>query len=319
MNDKASETEEKTNVPDIKNDGDVPTAANKTSAGGRGGIGSALKGMVSFFTMIRLNVGETEFDAMERNFWLVPLIGALNGLVTVVVCLILSLCGASVVVQAVCALATAFLFSKFLHLDGLTDFGDGMIVSSGKREDHIRALKDSLIGAGGFGVALIVILISFACYAEVGGLVQVSIDGMDYRYFGLVPVVFSLEVLIKNAQVAAAAFGEPGNGMAARQVSCTGRSSLIKSTLLTAVLVLISSLVGVAISNGAEYSYMEFDALAFVIYYVLALLISIVVGWAMARTANKTFGFVNGDILGATNEISRAVILLSFVIILGVF
>jgi len=29
----------------------------------------------------------------------------------------------------------------------------------------------------------------------------------------------------------------------------------------------------------------------------------------MARIANRTFGMVNGDILGATNEIARPVIL----------
>ena len=29
----------------------------------------------------------------------------------------------------------------------------------------------------------------------------------------------------------------------------------------------------------------------------------------MARTANKNFGMVNGDILGATNEIARPVVM----------
>ena len=37
----------------------------------------------------------------------------------------------------------------------------------------------------------------------------------------------------------------------------------------------------------------------------------------MARTANRVFGFVNGDILGAANEISRAVMLIMTVIVLG--
>ena len=45
------------------------------------------------------------------------------------------------------------------------------------------------------------------------------------------------------------------------------------------------------------------------VFGILCLLLGLVVssftGWMMARVANRNFGMVNGDILGATNEISR--------------
>ena len=279
---------------------DVPEGGGETP---KGGFVSAIKCMISFFTIIRLDVGQKEFDAMERNFWAAPVIGFLNGLVAAAVCLLLVEVDASPFLQGVAALVTVFVFSKFLHFDGLTDFGDGMIVSSGRREDHVRALKDSLIGAGGFGVALTVVLISVACYTNIA------------TYWGSVmAAVFAVEVLVKNAQVAAAAFGEPGSGMASRQVGMTGKGSLAKSSVVSVILLAVICLIHHGICGLMGYAPKD-DVM--ILCMVLGLLMSVAVGWYMARTANRVFGFVNGDILGAANEISRAVMLIMAVIVLG--
>lgn len=287
-----------------------PTAAEASE---RAGIGGALKCMVSFFTVIRLDVGEREMESMERNFWLVPVLGALNGLLVFLVCILLSLCEMSTMVIAVAALFTAYIFSKFLHFDGLTDFGDGIIVSSEKREDHIRALKDSLIGAGGFGVALCVVLLTVALYEHIGSETY-SIFGSKFLFLGT--FAFAVEILVKNAQVATAAFGNPGTGMASRQVGLTNGGSLLRSTVLTAVLLLVPFLIERAFITGADSSWTA-DVSILCVIYVFGLISSIVVGYLMARKANGTFGFVNGDILGATNEISRCVVLLVTAVILG--
>ena len=45
-----------------------------------GGVFSAVKGMFSFFTMLPLNIGWKEMNAMNRKFWLVPIIGLFYGL-----------------------------------------------------------------------------------------------------------------------------------------------------------------------------------------------------------------------------------------------
>lgn len=278
---------------------------------------AAVKCMVSFFTVIRLDVGQSEFDAMERKFWLVPVLGFINGLLALVVCLILGYCGVGLLGQAVAALGSMYVFSKFLHFDGLTDFGDGIIVSSGDREKHVRALKDSLIGAGGFGVALLVVLFTIAMYYELGSDIA-CIDTVrgEYRSLGIGMLAFCVEILVKNAQVAAAAFGEPGNGMASRQVRCTTSGSLAKSTVLTAVLLAVATSVCIAIGSVADI-HTEIGFGPFVFMFLSSVVLSVAVGYYMARKANGIFGFVNGDILGATNEISRAVILFAMVLICG--
>ena len=261
-----------------------------------------MKALISFFTIWHMDRDERDMNEMERNFGLIPFVGVLFGVVIMIVmaifCYVNKTQGfGSGMFYAVLVLAIVYVGSKFIHFDGLTDFGDGMIVS-GTQEDHVRALKDTLVGAGGIGVALIVVLLS------------VSIYGIA----GLMLIVFApiAEILVKNAMVAAAAYGKPGNGMAARQVSLTTTHSLIVSTVLSLVLSIVLGIVAGLIYNAMYPNVIELVSVLFCI--VFGTVVSILVGYLMARKANSVFGMVNGDILGATNEISRPAIM--FVMIL---
>lgn len=298
-----------------------PAASTNTSSRSSGistdSIKDAIKCMISFFTIIRIDVGEKEYNAMEKNFWLAPALGFLNGLVAFIAVAIVTLCGLGTLAQATVAVVSMFVFSKFLHFDGLTDFGDGIIVSSGNREDHVRALKDSVIGAGGFGVALCVVLLSVVLYNQMGGISTYIKVGSMFVPMGIAMVAFSVEILVKNAQVAAAAFGEPGTGMASRQVSNTDQQSLIRSTVLTVILLAITTAIGIGVAKLGKIPNIDWASVA--LLFIVAVMASIGIGYLMAKKANKTFGFVNGDILGATNEIARAGILLISALMVGLF
>ena len=129
----------------------------------------ALKALVSFYTIFHMNITQEDMDAMETRFHLTPLVGLIFGTLVLLVVTIMTVLWYEVgfgntMVVAVLSLLTVYAGSKFLHFDGLTDFGDGMIVS-GQQSDHIRALKDTLVGAGGIGVALITVLCSVAFYS----------------------------------------------------------------------------------------------------------------------------------------------------------
>ena len=264
---------------------------------------SALKGMISFFTIWHMDITQREMDSMETRFHLVPVVGLLLGAAVLVVLAIFGYIGletgfGSSFFYAVLALATVYIGSKFLHFDGLTDFGDGMIVS-GQREDHVRALKDTLVGAGGIGVALIVVLLSVSAYSTVG-LASLIV---------LAPVA---EIMVKNAQVVGAAFGEPGNGMAGRQVAMTTRDSIVKGVIVSAVAGFVMYFISMWVLDlvfGIQIvGFTDFIVTAFAVL-LPGIVGSMLVGYAMARTANKNFGMVNGDILGATNEIARPVVM----------
>ena len=193
---------------------------------------------------------------------------------------------------AIIVLAAVFAASRFLHFDGLADFGDGSVVA-GPQEKHVKALKDTLIGAGALGVALTVTLINFAEYTMAG--------------LAVVVVASCAEVLVKNAQVAAAGFGVPGNGMAGRQVSETTHKSVAISTVLALILSIVFAVVSVFATN-LLLGYEAADYAAAIVAAIVGTVLSVFAGWLMAHRANRVFGMVNGDILGATNEISRAIV-----------
>lgn len=294
------------------------TDAGRTTTGGD--IKSALKGMISFFTLWHMDIDQKDMEAMEHNFHLVPVVGMIFAVIILIELAILGLLSreaafGSTMFTAVVILGTVYIGSKFIHFDGLTDFGDGMIVS-GQQEDHIRALKDTLVGAGGIGVALIVVLASFAAYSM---NINMFVNGASW----LLIIATVTEVMVKNAMVVAAAYGTPGHGMAGRQVSLTTMDSVWKSVVVSLICGLVMILLGYAVEGlmiGSFNSWMlPFTLVDAVFILVIACIVSFAVGWLMARTANRTFGMVNGDILGATNEVSRAVILIVLCLVAGVF
>lgn len=271
----------------------------KKSSGASGDIMGSIKGALSFFTIFKLNVGEKEIGAFNKNFFTAPFAGLVIGIIASVIALIFWRAGAAAMVPII-AVASAYIMSKFLHFDGLVDFGDGMIVS-GDKEDRIRALKDTRIGAGGFGIALIVVLAILAAYASILITVLVAM------------AIIIAEVFAKNAMVSAATFGQPGTGMAADQVSNTTTNTMLMSTILSVGLAFVGYLImgfltGVVVSGSGTLNPLYiYSALIFI---AGAAVVSILMGWLMAYISNKHFGFVNGDVLGATNETSKVVILI---------
>ena len=251
----------------------------------------ALKGMFSFFTMIPINIEKKHMDDMNRCFWLVPVVGLFYGIFAA---LIFILCN-EYLTTFIAAALTLFLvgmMNRFLHLDGTIDIGDGLTVA-GQKEDHVRALKDTLVGAGGVATGLMVVLLTFSEY--------VSLGSVSFLFFGL-----SAEILARNSQVTAAAFGIAGNGMAGDSVRFTDRRSLVFSLILTAILLAISYLVSAFIAKDVLNGVVE-DA--YLIGIIVGFVASVLWGLIMSRIAYRNFGMVNGDVLGATNETARTVVL----------
>jgi len=261
----------------------------------------ALKGMFSFFTMIRLDITQDDMDAMDRKFWMIPVVGALYGLIAAVLMFILTRY-IDTLPSAVITFFVVFAFNRFLHIDGTIDVGDGLVVA-GTREDHLRALKDSRIGAGGMAFALMVILMSVTMAAAI------------WIPFMML-LLFTAEVLAKIGMISAAAFGEPGDGMAGNSVRNTNAGSLLLAIILAAVLIVAfwsfvyileeHTTLLVAVADG------------YLIMVITAFVVSVLTGVMMAAVAKRNFGMVNGDVLGATNEITRVTALLTFLIMLSV-
>lgn len=254
--------------------------------------GSAAKGMISFFTILPVDAGEGDIDAMNRNFWLTPvLIGVLYGLLAAISFYIFQwFFGFNLGIMLTMILL--IVMNRMLHLDGLMDTADGLTVA-GTREDHLRALKDTNVGAGGIVAAIVIIIATLFAYLSFGWV------------WGAIAVLFVGEVIAKTSQVAAAAFGEPGNGMAGDSVRNTDKDKFILSYLMSIVVCVIWAILVTAISLAVyRVTWSSFDTF-FVVSTGLAAAGGPLAGVALANVANKNFGYVNGDVLGASNETGR--------------
>ena len=286
---------------------------------------ATISGMLSFFTIWKRDVGQTEIDAMEENFHYAPIVGAIFSVILAMEMLILFLLNYYFnlplgPIVAIVVLATVMLGSKFLHFDGLVDFGDG-IVASGDQDKHITAMKDSNIGAGGLGLAIIVTLATFAIYSVTGNLLL---------FFAMFFIIPATEILVKNSMVCAAANGTSGDGMASGQVRKADSDTMFRSTFVSAVLLILGLVITtlvIWVMNEVHLIYWAFPllnnfafyAIAMFIAVVFGLIVSVIVGIMTSKLADRTFGSTSGDILGATNEIAMPIVALSMLIFFLIF
>lgn len=265
--------------------------------------GSAAKGMLSFFTILPVDADKGDIDAMNQNFWLTPvLIGIFYGILAVISFYIFQwLFNFSLGILL--TMAVLIVMNRMLHLDGLMDTADGLTVA-GTQEDHIRALKDTHVGAGAIVAVIVVLIATLFAY-------------MTFGFWGAIVALFIGEVIAKTTQVAAAAFGEPGNGMAGDSVRNTDKDKFVLAYLISvAVCVIWAALVFWIDITVNDFAWSKFDTY-FVISTALAAIVAPLWGVVMAKLANKNFGYVNGDVLGASNETGRLAVLLMFTMFVG--
>ena len=180
---------------------------------------------------------------------------------------------------AAVAIAFILLISGAHHFDGLLDLGDGLM-AHGDREKRIRALTDRQVGAGGIAAGIIVTLLLFA------GL-QASPSIISAVIIGEVCAKFSMAVLT--------AYGTPfrkGIHSYLHQFSQPYFPFIAALFCIPLVFLPVSHLK----LAGA--------AIAMVICPVILLFLS-----------KRVFGGVNGDIVGASNEITRACVIITIALI----
>jgi adenosylcobinamide-GDP ribazoletransferase len=182
-------------------------------------------------------------------------------------------------IAAAVAVAGLLILSGCHHFDGLLDFGDA-VMAQGDRERRIRALTDKQVGAGGVALGIIITLVLFAGLQASGLIMSAIIIG---------------EVCAKYSMAFLTAAGTPFK---------EGIHSYL---------------------HGFSRPY--FSALAFVLCLPLVLLpvpsfklaaafiLMVLCPIILLLISKRLFGGVSGDVVGASNEITRAVVILGMVLI----
>ena len=234
-----------------------------------------VKGLLGFLTIIP--IGMEPMGVISEYFFLCPLVGLIIG----------SIAGAvgwasngflPQIIAGFLVLTTTQLLTGFHHLDGLLDFSDAVMVR-GAPSQRLEIMHDKFTGAA----------------AVASGFIVLAITGLSFGHFmgtEILKVAIVSEITAKESMVLTAYFGRIPSyeGMGKHIVESMKNNPLKPLFSLVFFVVMVFLLVG--------------------IYFIFAFIAMVVTAAILSSYANKAFGGVSGDVLGATNEISRMVSLL---------
>ncbi len=219
-----------------------------------------------------------------RNMWAFPLIGAFLGLLAGLFGWVAYHFLPDIVAGAL-VLAVLLWMTGLHHMDGLLDFGDG-VMAHGTFERKIEVMHDRFTGAGAIGLVLMTYLVTALAFGELGRNVSFG----NFAVPLVVPALIVVEVCAKLSMVVAARAGKSVHqGMNSPFLEAMHGS---KGNLRLAAALVISFVIAIPLLGLTG------------IFVVVAGLIT---GLVMVAVAHKHFNGVTGDVFGATNELTRLV------------
>lgn len=236
-----------------------------------------MRALLAFFTA--LPVRGASLEAAARAGHLLPLVGLFTGLPAAAVLLTAYVLPTGV--AATLALGAALLAAGLHHTDGVLDVGDALMVR-GSRERRRTVLKDTRIGVGGIGALFLV-------YAPALAALAALTTGSPAR---AALTLLAAEVSARSAMLLVLAFGkpaEPDSSSVPFVRAIEGGRRIFGVALALLVPVALSLSLG-PIAVGAA----------------LSAPLAALVGLGVSRRA---FGGINGDVSGATGELTRTILL----------
>lgn len=245
-----------------------------------------LRAAVGFLTTVPVQIAEGDYECFATRQHLFVLAGIGAGL-------LLGLAGLlfqwllPAPLAAVLMITCLYLLTGTGHLDGLADTGDG-IVAHGSREKKIAAMKDVHTGTGGILFLALDLLFLFALLSEFAG-----------SWLPVLLPLLAAEVGAKLAMSTVIAYGRStAPGMGSFMIERASR----EQHLLGAIAALAA--VAMATLFTALWCRDLFNARLW-LGSLLALLASLAAAAAVMLVADRHFGGVSGDVMGAANEIAR--------------
>jgi adenosylcobinamide-GDP ribazoletransferase len=233
--------------------------------------------LIGFFT--RIPAGKTSIEKAAEYSFLLPVIGAFIGLIVGIVSF-LSFKYMYDFLATLLTIVILYLITGLNHLDGLADFADGLYTSETKVR-KIDAMKDVKIGIA--GVTFVLFAVLFIIYGVF------LLKGDIYK-------IVVAEICAKTAMLSALFFSKPlDSGIGELFIKKLNKAAFPFSIIFSIVI--------------------SFILLGFLGFS--AVIISIFVSLIIVFVAIRGFGGVNGDIIGAINEISRIVCVFTLLLNVG--
>jgi adenosylcobinamide-GDP ribazoletransferase len=238
-----------------------------------------IQSVLAFLTILPVGKQNQDIYYIAKNMYLFPAAGLVIGSIIGAMALGIS--------DFLHPLLTGFLITGALviltgvhHTDALADFADGLMAKGGKEVKH-KAMLDPAVGSA--GVATLVMYFA--------GMIIVFNIGFGSS-LAIFTSIITAEVIAKYVMVLLA-----NRGISAWE----GFSSPFIAAMKDRYKMIVATGIMVAIVWFAS-SYAGF----------IALIISLMLAQLLKYISSKSFGGVSGDVLGASNEITR---LSSFIVL----
>ena len=240
-----------------------------------------LKNLFAFLTIFPLRMDENCLSDSARYIFLFPLVGAIIGLLAGLSGWLLYFILPSLIVGAI-VFGILLLLTGLHHTDGLLDFGDG-VMAQGTSERKIEIMHDQLTGAGGLSLGIMTFLITSLAMSQLnqGAFIQSIIVAELAAKLSMVIGCWAGKSVHKgmNSPFLDVMHGKRGKA------------------------ILIASLV---ISFGIAIPLLQLAGAA-------VILVAVITSFTMVIISHRHFKGITGDVLGATNELTRMVTVIALV------
>ena len=244
---------------------------------------SGLKNSIAFLTILPVGMDRDGISKAASYMPIFPAIGAAIGLLVGLFVWILEFFLPPLVAGMI-GLGGLLLINGVQHLDGLLDFGDG-IMFHGTRGGKLRVMRDPTTGAG--GVALALVVLSTAAFS-------IAVLPPHFVVVGVIAAEAAANFsMVFVTGISRSAHRGMGTAFVEAMHERRGLRISVSFIILLAISLLALNTVGLVVAVAAPLT---------------AALMSII--------SSRHFGGITGDVMGATNEISRTVSLLLIVVLL---
>ncbi|RLG27370.1 adenosylcobinamide-GDP ribazoletransferase [Methanosarcinales archaeon] len=245
---------------------------------------SSLSSCFTFLSTIPLGASSDGVGDAMRHIYLFPVCAVVIGLVAGGIGYAASYFFFHPVIIALFAFTALYALTGINHLDGLADLGDGLATHGDSRR-KIGAMKDLAIGTGGVGLVVFGLIATYTA-------------------------ILSIAYIDPSSLLSALVVGEVCSKHAMLTVSLKAR-------------VIHDGMGSVTICHTTPVKYLISLGVTLIVCTILcevqglgALVVSTIAALLLRVTANRQFGGVSGDVIGAANEVAR---IAALVTLSGVF
>lgn len=243
------------------------------------GLLSGLRNSIAFLTVIPVGLSKDGLAQAARYMPIYPIVGAMIGFLAGAFAWVFFPILPPLIVGMLC-LGFILVITGVHHTDGLLDFGDA-VMYHGSRKEKIKVMRDPTTGAGGLSLGLVVLTTTALTIGQLNRNI-------------IIPVLVVSEATSKFAMVFQAWAGKSAHkGMNTPFLEAMHERGWGWLRLAVAIIPMLV-LSGLALQTIG----------------ILVVVAGVTTATIMLLIAQKQFGGMTGDVMGATNDITRLVSLL---------